>query len=44
VVEAAVRACDMLGKTAVLERLCDIYHRYVANVDTPTFPILHGLT
>jgi len=44
VVEAAVRASDMLGKTAVLERLCDIYPRYVANVDAPTFPILHGLT
>lgn len=34
-----VRASDMLGKDHVLERIGDIHHRYVANVDGPGFPV-----
>jgi LAS superfamily LD-carboxypeptidase LdcB len=42
VIEDAVRASAMLGKEAVLDRLGDIHRRYVANVDVPKFPLLHG--
>jgi len=43
VVAEAVRASDMLGKDIVLDRINDIHRRYVANVDAPRFPMLHGL-
>lgn len=36
--EAAVRASDILGKQMVLDRVGEIYKRYVANVDAPEFP------
>jgi LAS superfamily LD-carboxypeptidase LdcB len=36
--EETVRASDILGKRIVLERIDEIYRRYVANVDAPEFP------
>jgi hypothetical protein len=32
----AVRGSDMFGKDLVLERIDQLYSRYVANVDTPS--------
>ncbi len=36
--ETAVRASDILGKEIVLDRIGELYGRYVANVDAPGFP------
>ncbi|MBI4195974.1 MAG: M15 family metallopeptidase [Betaproteobacteria bacterium] len=36
--EEAVRASSILGRSIVLQRVGDLYERYVANVDAPEFP------